>query len=110
MLKTIAPRLLGDFIVIEGTSLVDVSLDELLDTHLQARGTITMLLKELDMSKGNKQAEAEAEDIFGISTWSTEGYRQTATVPKKACRIVLKAAKSTAQDGTIQFKTSLMKK
>lgn len=110
VLKAMSQRLQGDFIVIEGTSLIDICLDELLDTHLQCESTITVLMKEFDMSKGVKQADAESQDIFGVSTWSTEGYRQTQTMPKKACRIVLKAAKSDAQNGTINFKTSLMRK
>lgn len=60
VLKALSSRLHGDFIVIEGTSLIDICLDELLDTHLQCEGTITVLMKEFDMSKGVKQADAES--------------------------------------------------
>lgn len=60
------------------------------------------------MSKGKQ--EIELPDIFGISTWSTDGYRSAEATPAKACRIVLKAAKTEIEYGTINLKSSLLKK
>ena len=107
------PRLQSDFIVIEGNTLIDTPLDEILDTHVLCQSSITALIKEFDMSKGGKgakQADVDSQDIFGVSEWSTDGYRNGTTFPKKACRIVLKSSKSDAKNGTINIKTSLLKK
>lgn len=113
VLKAMASRLHSDFVVIEGNALIDTPLDELLDTHVLCHSSITALIKEFDMSKGGKgakQADVDSQDIFGVSEWSTDGYRNGTTFPKKACRIVLKSSKSDAKNGTINIKTSLLKK
>jgi NDP-sugar pyrophosphorylase family protein len=74
----IHPKIIGDFIVLEGNSLLDIPLDELLDTHFLSKSSLTMLIKEFDMVKGGqgaKLAEVGSEDIFGVSSWSPEQLR-----------------------------------
>lgn len=75
VLQMLQSRILGDFIVMEGNSLLDVPLDEILDTHMLAEGSITALIKEFDMVKGGegaKLAEVGSEDVFGLSTYTPE--------------------------------------
>lgn len=108
VLKAMASRIPGDFIVIEGNTLTDTPLHDLLDTHVQSESSITSLIKEFDMSKG--KLEMELPDIFGVSTWSTDGYRTAEATPARAYRIVLKAAKTDIEYGTINLKSSLLKK
>jgi hypothetical protein len=112
-LKHLAPRLPGDFIVIDGNTLIDAPLDEIIDTHVVCQSSITTLIKEFDMSvggKGAKQVDIENQDIFGVSNWTTDGYRDSQILPKNACRIVLKTQKIESQNGVINLKASLMKK
>lgn len=74
----IQSRIISDFIVLEGNSLLDIPLDELLDTHFLSKGSLTTLIKEFDMVKGGqgaKLAEVGSEDIFGISSWTPEQLR-----------------------------------
>lgn len=71
-------RLVSDFIVLEGNSLLDVPLDEILDTHLLSEASITTLIKEFDMVKGGegaKLAEVGSEDVFGLSSYTPEQLR-----------------------------------
>lgn len=98
----------------EGNSLADAPLDELLDTHRLTKGSITALLREFDMTragKGHKVADVESSDIFGVSTWSTHGYRTDGSADQ-ACRIVLKTSKqdAKAEGREINLKSSLLKK
>ena len=51
VLRAVEKKVTGDLVVIEGNSLCDVPLDELLDTHRLGKSAITCLLKEVDMSK-----------------------------------------------------------
>jgi translation initiation factor eIF-2B subunit gamma len=81
VLKHLATRITTDFIVLEGNSLIDVPLDEVLDTHTLSGSAITTLAKEFDMSKlgkGPKLADVESSDIFGVSSWQDEQIRQKA--------------------------------
>ena len=69
---------MSDFILMEGNSILDIPLDEVLDTHLLSGSSLTTLLKEFDMVKGGKGAklaEVGSEDIFGISSWTPEQLR-----------------------------------
>lgn len=50
VLKSMEPLLHGDLVIIDGNTLIDMPLDELLDTHIQCQSFITCLLKEFDMS------------------------------------------------------------
>lgn len=71
-------RLQSDFIVIEGNSLLDVPLDEILDTHMLTGASLTALIKEFDMVKGGegaKLAEVGSEDVFGMSSFTPEQRR-----------------------------------
>ena len=71
VLQMLQQKLVSDFIVMEGNSLLDVPLDEVLDTHLLSGSSLTTLIKEFDMVKGGegaKLAEVGSEDIFGVST------------------------------------------
>jgi hypothetical protein len=75
VLQMLQSRLVGDFIVLEGNSLLDVPLDEILDTHMLSDGSITTLIKEFDMVKGGegaKLAEVGSEDVFGLSSYTPE--------------------------------------
>lgn len=74
----ISARIYSDVIVIEGNTIFDTPLDEILDTHRLASGSITALLKEFDMNKGGKGAkiaDVATDDIFGISSWTSEQMR-----------------------------------
>lgn len=78
VLQMLQSRLLSDFIVLEGNSLLDVPLDEILDTHLLSEASITTLIKEFDMVKGGegaKLAEVGSEDVFGLSSYTPEQLR-----------------------------------
>ena len=69
----LSPRIYGDVVVLDGNTLTDVPLDEILDTHLLSQSSLTVLAKEFDMRKGGKgakMADVESTDIFGISTWT----------------------------------------
>jgi len=73
VLRHLQPKINGDFIVIEGNTLFDVPLDEVLDTHCLSGASITSLLKEFDMTKhgkGPKIADVESQDILGVSSWT----------------------------------------
>jgi hypothetical protein len=61
----------------EGNSLIDIPLDDILDTHLLSKSSITSLVKEFDMMKGGKGAKMSdvaggCQDIYGISSWTPE--------------------------------------
>jgi hypothetical protein len=74
----IQSRIISNFIVLEGNSLLDIPLDEILDTHFLSNGSITSMIKEFDMEKGGKGAklaEVGSEDIFGVSSWTPEQLR-----------------------------------
>lgn len=81
VLKMISSRINTDFIVLEGNSIIDVPLDEILDTHILSDSAITTLVKEFDMSKlgkGPKLADVESSDIFGVTSWQDDQLRQKA--------------------------------
>lgn len=78
VLRMVQSRIYTDVIVMEGNALFDVPLDQILDTHRLASGSITTLLKEFDMKKGGKgakMADVDTQDIFGISSWTPEQKR-----------------------------------
>jgi len=59
----------------EGNTLVDVPLDQILDTHALSKSSFTILTKEYDMvkgSKGPKKKDVESIDIFGLSSRTPE--------------------------------------
>jgi hypothetical protein len=75
VLQAMAPRLYSDIIVMEGNSLLDVPLDEILDTHMLSEASVTALIKEFDMVKGGegaKLAEVGSQDLFGLSSFTPE--------------------------------------
>ena len=64
--------------MIEGNSVLDVPLDEILDTHMLSQASLTSLIKEFDMVKGGegaKLAEVGSEDVFGLSSHTPEELR-----------------------------------
>lgn len=78
VLQKIKELIVSDFILMEGNSILDIPLDEVLDTHLLSGSSLTTLMKEFDMVKGGKGAklaEVGSEDIFGISSWTPEQLR-----------------------------------
>jgi hypothetical protein len=106
-------RLVSDFIVMEGNSLLDVPLDEILDTHMLSEGSITTLIKEFDMVKGGegaKLAEVGSEDVFGLSSYTPEQLRLGDQDLYQNNRIVMKINKLDARNGAINVKNSLLKK
>ena len=89
-------RLQSDFIVIEGNSVLDVPLDEILDTHMLSGASLTSLIKEFDMVKGGegaKLAEVGSEDVFGLSSYTPEERRLGDQELFQSNRIVLKTNK-----------------
>ena len=56
-MKALHHRIHGDFIVIEGNSIVEVPLDRILDSHRLSQSSITSLIKEFDMTKTGKGAK-----------------------------------------------------
>ena len=62
VLKALASRLHGELVIIEGNTLIDMPLDELLDTHIQCQSSVTCLLKEFDMSQGGRGAKQTETD------------------------------------------------
>ena len=106
-------KLVSDFIVMEGNSLLDVPLDEVLDTHLLSGSSLTTLIKEFDMVKGGegaKLAEVGSEDIFGVSTSSNELMRISNCESCQWNRVVMKTNKQDAKNGVLNVKNSLLKK
>ena len=80
----------------EGNSLLDVPLDEILDTHMLSGATLTTLIKEFDMVKGGegaKLAEVGSEDLYGISSFTPEERRLGDHDLYQNNRIVLKTNK-----------------
>lgn len=72
-LQKIQSKISSDLIVMEAGVLIDTPLDEILDTHVLSKSSLTVLAKEYDMkktNKGPKLADVEGQDIFGISSWS----------------------------------------
>lgn len=70
VLRLLAGRIHGDFILMDGNTLIEMPLDQLLDTHTLTQASLTILSKEFDMTKlgkGPKIADVEGTDIFGIS-------------------------------------------
>lgn len=75
VLQMLEKRIHSEVIVVEGNALLDVPLDQILDTHMLSESTITTLIKEFDMVKGGvgaKLAEVGSEDIFGVSSFTPE--------------------------------------
>ena len=108
-------RISRDFIVMEGNTLVDIPLDEILDTHKLTESSLTILTKEFDMSKGKKSGpkitDVDSVDIFGLSSWSPEQLRQGGQNFHQFNRVVFKTDKNTAKsDSKINVKSSLIKK
>jgi len=103
----------SDFIVIEGNSVLDVPLDEILDTHMLSGASLTALIKEFDMVKGGegaKLAEVGSEDVFGLSSYTPEERRLGDQELYQSNRIVLKTNKQDAKNGILNVKHSLLKK
>lgn len=93
--------------------MVDVPLDEVLDTHTMSDSSITSLIKEFDMVKGGegaKLAEVGSEDIFGISSHTPEQRRLGEHQQYQNNRIVMKTNKQDAKNGVLNVKSSLLKK
>ena len=113
VLQMLHSRLLSDFIVMEGNSLLDVPLDEILDTHMLSDGSLTALIKEFDMVKGGggaKLAEVGSEDLFGLSSYTPEQLRHGDHDLFQNHRIVMKTNKQDAKNGVVNVKNSLLKK
>jgi NDP-sugar pyrophosphorylase family protein len=113
VLQMLQGRLNSDFIVIEGNSLCDVPLDEILDTHMLSDASVTTLIKEFDMVKGGegaKLAEVGSEDVFGITSYTPEQIRLGVHDQFQNHRVVLKTNKQDAKHGTVNVKNSLLKK
>jgi len=57
----------------EGDCLIDTPLDTIIDIHNLNNSSITILLKEIDLSQKSKapppKGEIESYDIFGLSQW-----------------------------------------
>lgn len=78
VLRELQSRITSDLLVMEGDTIIDIPLDEMLDTHLTTGASLTCLIKEFDMTKGGKgakMADVESDDIFGISTWMEDQSR-----------------------------------
>ena len=75
VLKLLKDRISKDFIVMNGDVLVDVPLDQIIDSHNLNDNSVTMLLKELDLTQKSKmpasqKGETETYDIFGLADFS----------------------------------------
>lgn len=113
VLQMLQSRLHDDFIVMEGNSLLDIPLDEVLDTHMLSAASVTTLIKEFDMVKGGegaKLAEVGAEDMFGISSHTPEQMRLGEHTGVQNHRVVMKTNKLDAKNGVLNVKSSLLKK
>ena len=113
VVQMLQSRLQSDFIVIEGNSVLDVPLDEILDTHMLSGASLTALIKEFDMVKGGegaKLAEVGSEDVFGLSSHTPEEHRLGDQELYQSNRIVLKTNKQDAKNGILNVKHSLLKK
>ena len=113
VVQMLQSRLQSDFIVIEGNSVLDVPLDEILDTHMLSGASLTALIKEFDMVKGGegaKLAEVGSEDVFGLSSYTPEERRLGDQELYQSNRIVLKTNKQDAKNGILNVKHSLLKK
>ena len=76
--------------------MLDVPLDEILDTHMLSGASLTTLIKEFDMVKGGegaKLAEVGSEDVFGLSSYTPEERRLGDHDLYQSNRIVLKTNK-----------------
>lgn len=106
-------KIVSDVVIIEGNSVTEVPIDEILDTHVLSGAQLTALLKEFDMVKGGKGAklaEVGSQDIFGISSWTSEQLRLGVQDGHQYNRVVLKTDKDNARSTKINVKTSLLKK
>ena len=112
VLRQITQRVQADVVVIEGDSLVDVPLDEVMDTHFMSDSSITALLKEFDMSRGGRGAkkDEQSQDIFGISDVTPDVTSHIAAPRSQYNRIVMKTTAQDANYKDIKFKPSLLKK
>ena len=118
----IQSRIYADMIVMESNSIYDIPLDDILDTHRLANGSITALLKEYDMKKeakgskaptniGSKMTDVDTDDIFGISAWSPEQMRVGEYGNMyQFNRIVMKTTKMNATFNKVHVKKALLKK
>ena len=106
----------ANLVLTEGNTLLDVPIDEVLDTHKLNKGFITCLLKET--SVGKKQMEyLESPDIYGLNSEILDSERSQ--VPMRALgplsavqnnRLVFKTTKVDVKSGNVQVKQSLLKK
>ena len=59
--------------------MVDIPLDQVIESHNLNENAVTLVLKELDLTQKSKmptqKGEVETYDIFGLTDWSTENKR-----------------------------------
>lgn len=117
ILRVLEKRIKNDLIVIEGNSLVEVPLDEMIDTHCLGKSTITCMFKEQDMLKKQQAETIETNEVYGISDHKQEsekfetpmrdlGQQSSVRTP----RLVFRATKIDCKEGSVEIKASLLKK
>ena len=113
VLRQLHHKITTDIIVMEGNTLLDIPLDEVMDTHVQSKASLTVTMKEFDMDKqgkGPKLEDAESSDIFGLSSMPDILMRQGQHSQYQYHRVVLKSNKQEAQSGKVSLKQSLLRK
>lgn len=102
-------KIQGDFILLQGDTLIDVPLDQVLETHNLTRSAMTVLLKELDFSamKALKampavgvKNEVDSYDMFGLAELKGSKLSQ---------RLVYKASNIEAENMNLDIKPSLLR-
>ena len=64
MLRLLQPKIHADFILMEGSTLLDVPLSSVLETHLLSESSITTLMKEFDMEKTDPVQSAQMQTVM----------------------------------------------
>lgn len=95
--------------------LVDISLEQVIDSHNLNDNAVTLVLKELDLQSQKTKAqkgEVETYDIFGLSEWSADSDRAADLTSGKALmqRLLFKSNSVENQNMPLYVKPSLLRK
>ncbi|CDW72423.1 translation initiation factor eif-2b subunit gamma-like [Stylonychia lemnae] len=102
VLSLLQDKIDRDFIVMNGETLTDLSLDTFINVHQTTENSASILLKDVNFSikqKGNY-------DIFGLSSWTEKRFEDS--TPSK--RLVFKATNIESENMDLTIRPSLLRR
>lgn len=100
-----------DFIVLEGSSLIDAPLADILAEHHLTKATVTSVVRELDLTQKPKIViKNDTYDIYGYCDLPKQTYSPLVEVKENVKRLILKTDNHTADDLSVKLKKSLIRR